>query len=110
MCAVSGAMNYLFMASLGKSPLEGQVLGAASAAADILKALLPFFIAWSWRDGRIVAAASGLFAFMFFVGFSLISAIGFAADNRGLLVEGRESLNSAYERMQREIADIEAQQ
>ena len=30
-------MNYLFLSSLGKTPLEGQVLSAASAAADILK-------------------------------------------------------------------------
>jgi cell division septum initiation protein DivIVA len=109
MCAVSGAMNYLFMASLGKTPLEGHVLGAASAAADVLKALLPFFIAWSWRDGRIIAAGSGLVAILFFAAFSLLSAIGFAADNRGLLVEGRENLNRAYARMQREIQEAEAQ-
>lgn len=109
MCAVSGAMNYLFMASLGKTPLEGHVLGAASAAADVLKALLPFFIAWSWRDGRVVAAMSGLIAFLFFVSFSLMSALGFAADNRGLLVDGRKNLNLAYERMQRELDDIERQ-
>lgn len=108
MCAVSGAMNYLFMASHGKTPLEGHVLGAASAAADVLKALLPFFIAWSWRDGRIIAAGSGMVAFLFFAAFSLLSAIGFAADNRGLLVEGRESLNGAYARMQRELQEVEA--
>lgn len=108
MCAVSGAMNYLFLASLGKTPLEGQVLGVASAAADVLKALLPFFIAWSWQGGRMVAAVSGTIAFVFFAGFSLLSAIGFAADNRGVLVDGREVLNAAYERMQRDVAQAEA--
>jgi hypothetical protein len=101
-------MNYLFMASLGKTPLEGHVLGVASAAADVLKALLPFFIAWSWHDGRIIAAMSGMVAFLFFAAFSLLSAIGFAADNRGFLVEGRERLNSAYARMQRDIQEAEA--
>lgn len=109
MCAVSGAMNYLFMASLGKSPLESHVLGAASAAADVLKALLPFFIAWSWAGGRMVAAASGTLAFLFFAGFSLLSAIGFAADNRGTLVEGREGISQEYSRVQRALGEAEAQ-
>lgn len=108
MCAVSGAMNYLFLASLGKTPLEGQVLGAASAAADVLKALLPFFIAWSWQGSRMVVAVSGTIAFVFFAGFSLLSAIGFAADNRGVLVDGREGLNAAYARMQRDVVQAEA--
>lgn len=107
MCAVSAAMNYLFLSSLGKTPLEGQVLGAASAAADVLKALLPFFIAWSWQSRRFVATVSGSLAFGFFAGFSLLSAIGFAADNRGVLTQQRHDLTSTYIRMQgiREHAD-----
>lgn len=108
MCAVSGAMNYLFMASLGKTPLEGHLLGAASAAADVLKALLPFFIAWSWTAGRMVAAVSGTFAFLFFAGFSLMSAIGFAADNRGTLVDGRENITQAYNRLQDSLGEAQA--
>lgn len=107
MCAVSGAMNYLFMASLGKTPLEGQVLGAASAAADVLKALLPFFIAWSWAAKRMVAAVSGTLAFLFFACFSLLSAIGFAADNRGTLVDGREGISQAYDQVQRSLGEAE---
>jgi len=100
LCAVSAAMNYLFLSSLGKTPLEGQVLGAASAAADVLKALLPFFIAWSWQARRFIAATSGSLAFAFFAGFSLLSAIGFAADNRGALVQARDDISSAYTRVQ----------
>jgi len=107
MCAVSGAMNYLFMASLGKTPLEGHVLGAASAAADVLKALLPFFIAWSWAAKRFVVTVSGALAFLFFAGFSLLSAIGFAADNRGTLVDGRESISQAYKRVQLSLGETE---
>lgn len=99
LCAVSAAMNYLFLSSLGKSPLEAQVLGAASAAADVLKALLPFFIAWNWQARRFIAAASGSLAFAFFAGFSLLSAIGFAADNRGALVQARDDLSGAYQRV-----------
>lgn len=102
---VSGAMNYLFLSSLGKTPVEAQVLGAASAAADMLKALLPFFIAWGWRAGRYAVALPGLFVWMFFAGFSLLSAIGFAADNRGVFSHTRESLNASYESA---LADLNA--
>ena len=108
MAGVSAAMNYVFLASLGKTPLEGQMLGAASAAADVLKALLPFYIAWSWQAGRMIAAVSGTLAFVLFASFSLLSAIGFAADNRGVLVDGREGLNAAYERMQRDVVQAES--
>lgn len=108
LCAVSAAMNYLFLASLGKTPLEGQVLGAASAAADVLKALLPFFIAWSWQARRFVATASGTVAFLFFAGFSLLSALGFAADTRGTLVQSREELSAAYAGIQSAIEDLDS--
>lgn len=108
MCIVSGAMNYLFLSSLGKTALEGQVLGAASAAADVLKALLPFFIAWSWQARRFVAALAGSLAFAFFAVFSFFSALGFAADNRGALVEGREALAATYKGVQAEQAALEA--
>lgn len=108
MCVVSGAMNYLFLSSLGKTALEGQVLGAASAAADVLKALLPFFIAWCWQARKIVAALAGSLAFAFFAAFSFLSALGFAADNRGALVEGREALIATYKSVQAEQAALEA--
>ncbi len=109
MCAVSAAMNWLFLSSLGKSPLEGQVLGAASAASDVLKALLPFFIAWSWQAGRFVAAGAGSLAFAFLAGFSFLSAIGFAADNRLVLVDRRDDVSAAYARVQRDLASSESQ-
>jgi len=47
MAGVSAAMNYVFLASLGKTAVEGAILGAASSAADMLKCLLPFYIAWA---------------------------------------------------------------
>ena len=45
--AASAFMNYLFMASLGQGELESRVLGAASVGADVLKSVLPFFMAWA---------------------------------------------------------------
>lgn len=84
------------------------MLGAASAAADVLKALLPFFIAWSWQAGRFVAAGAGSLVFGFLAGFSFLSAIGFAADNRGVLIDARDSMAAEYNRVRRALADAEA--
>jgi hypothetical protein len=102
MAAVSAAMNYAFLASLGKTEIEGQMLGGASASADLLKALLPFFIAWAWREQRFVAALSGVGVFALFAGFSLLSAIGFAASNREAVVQSRSALDEAYARAEQE--------
>lgn len=76
------------------------MLGAASAAADLLKCMSPFFIAWAWRERRFVAALSGVGVFFLFAGFSLLSAIGFAAVNRSAVVESRAAGAEAYERIQ----------
>lgn len=108
MCGVSGAMNVLFLSSLGRTPLEGQVLGGASAAADVLKALLPFFIAWSWRARRWMAVAAGSLAFAFFAGFSLLSAIGFASGSRTALVEAGDALSRDHKSVEAEKARLEA--
>ena len=102
MAGVSASMNYVFLAALGKTSIEGQMLGAASAAADLLKCLLPFFIAWAWRERRFVAAMSGVGVFILFAGFSLLSAIGFAAVNRSAVVESRAAGAEAYELIQRD--------
>jgi hypothetical protein len=107
MLGVSGAMNYLFLSSLGKTPLEGHVLGGASAAADLLKCLLPFFIASAWRDRRMVASGAGVLVFIFFSAFSLLSAVGFAAGNREAVTEGRETVSSRYESVRRDLQDAE---
>lgn len=102
MAAVSAAMNFAFLASLGKTEMEGQMLGAASAAADLLKCLLPFFIAWVWREQRFVAALSGTAVFVLFAGFSLLSAIGFASSNRDAVVQSRSAMDEAAARAEQE--------
>ena len=108
MIAVSGSMNFLFMKSLGKTELEGVVLGSASAAADMLKALLPFWIAWAWTARRMMFVGVGSLVFVFFSAFSLLSALGFAADNRGHLAETREGLTATFETVSRDLSEAEA--
>src|SRR5262245_38286163 len=50
--AVSAAMNYRFGFSLGKTAMDGQIYGLASAAADCFKALVPFFFFAAVRNRR----------------------------------------------------------
>lgn len=91
MIAVSTAMNFLFMKSLAPTDAEGVVLGSASAAADLLKACLPWFIALAWRGCRFAFAVIGSLVFVGFSLFSFASALGFAADIRGTLAGSREA-------------------
>ncbi|MGH1353408.1 MAG: primase-like DNA-binding domain-containing protein [Methyloligellaceae bacterium] len=108
MLLASCLMNYLFLSSLGKSPLEAHVLGAVSASADSLKALLPFFIAWGWRSGRYSIVVPGIAVWVLFSGFSLLSALGFSASNRGAILESRNTLTAQYERLQSDLKAAQA--
>lgn len=108
MLLASCLMNYLFLSSLGKSPLEAQVLGAVSASADSLKALLPFFIAWGWRSGRYSIVVPGIAIWILFSGFSLLSALGFSASNRGAILESRNTLTAEYQRLQSDLQTAQA--
>ena len=56
--AVSAAMNYRFGYSLGKTELDGTIYGAASAAADCMKALVPFFFFAAIRNKMWSQAAA----------------------------------------------------
>ena len=59
--AVSAAMNYRFGFSLGKTAIDGQIYGLASAAADCFKALVPFFFFAALRNrmwSQALAAAA----------------------------------------------------
>lgn len=100
MIVVSGSMNFLFMRSLAATEMEGYVLGGASAAADVLKASLPWFIAIAYRSRRYVFTIFGTLVFAGFSLFSFASALGFAADARGVLVGSRESAAKELKRLE----------
>jgi hypothetical protein len=79
---VSAAMNWRFGYTLGKSDFESQLYGAASAAADCFKALLPFFIFAAFRNRSYSQAFGGALLFAVCFSYSLTSSLGFAALNR----------------------------
>ncbi len=79
--AVSAAMNWSFGFSLGKTELDGQIYGAASAAADCFKALVPFFFFAAIRNRMWSQAAASAVVWVVVTGYSLTSALGHAALN-----------------------------
>lgn len=80
--AVSAAMNYQFGFSLGRTEFDGQIYGAASAAADCMKALVPFFFFAAIRTRMWSQAAASAVVWVVVMAYSLTSALGHAALNR----------------------------
>lgn len=80
--AVSAAMNWRFGYTLGRSEFDGQIYGAASAAADCFKALIPFFFFAAIRNKMWSQAAAAAVVGLVVTAYSLTSALGHAALNR----------------------------
>jgi len=80
--AVSAAMNWRFGFSLGRTEFDGQIYGAASAAADCMKALVPFFFFAALRTKMWSQAAASALVWVVVMGYSMTSALGHAALNR----------------------------
>jgi hypothetical protein len=92
--AVSAAMNYRFGFSLGKTAVDGQIYGLASAAADCFKALVPFFFFAALRNKMWSQALAAALVWTVVTGYSLTSALGHAALNR-LDTSGKRAVEAA---------------
>jgi hypothetical protein len=75
-------MNWRFGVSLGRTELDGQIYGAASAAADCLKALVPFFFFAAIRNRMWSQAIASAVVGVVVTAYALTSALGHAALNR----------------------------
>lgn len=80
--AVSCAMNWRFGYTLGRTEFDGMIYGSASAAADCLKALIPFFFFAAIRNRMWSQAVAALIVGVVVTAYSLTSALGHAALNR----------------------------
>ncbi|MBJ7532791.1 hypothetical protein JDN40_01480 [Rhodomicrobium vannielii ATCC 17100] len=106
--AASALMNWVFMTSLGKSDFERQIFGVVSLAVSAFMALLPTLILWAWREQRLLYIILGVPVFLAFGAFSLSSAVGFAAENRGSHSEERALVTTRLEGIRKEIDAAEA--
>jgi hypothetical protein len=107
---VSGAMNWQFGYSLGKTEFDSQVFGVASIASDGLKALLPFFIFAAWRTRNWSQALGGTALWAVCIVYALTSALGFAALNRSDTTGIRAIQAEKYEDIRSQLSRIAQQQ
>jgi hypothetical protein len=106
--AASMRLNYFAGLHLGETLEEGRVFAWISVAVAGANAGLPFAIARGARrsEWSVVGAASLLLAL--FLLYSLGSALGYAAGNRGAVVGDRESLTASLKILQRQETDLRA--
>ena len=110
MLAVSAAMNWQYGYSLGETEFNAYVLGAASIAADCLKALLPFFIFAAFRHRNWSQALGGSALWAVCILYALTSAVGFASQNRSDTTSLRVMEAAKYEDLRSELARVQDQQ
>jgi hypothetical protein len=104
----SAVANYLFGASLGRTPWEAQLYGAVGVLAVAMNALAPFYISWSLTAKRRTTAISIMFLWALCLTYSTSSALGFAAQNREGVTVARQVTHDAYDDTRRELLDLEA--
>ncbi|MFM9939546.1 MAG: hypothetical protein ACKVP7_08630 [Hyphomicrobiaceae bacterium] len=107
--AVSAAMNWRFGFSLGKTELDGQIYGAASAAADCFKALVPFFFFAAIRNRMWSQAAASAVLWVVVTAYSLTSALGHAMLNRQDTAGQRTVATASYQDLRTELKRAEDQ-
>ncbi len=107
--AVSAAMNWRFGLNLGRTEIDGQIYGAASAAADCLKALLPFFLASAIRNRMWSQAVASVLVWVVVTSYSLTSAFGHAALNRGDVAGKRAQNHQVYADLRNDLKRAEDQ-
>lgn len=104
----SAVANYMFGASLGRTPWEAHLYGAVGVLAVALNALAPFYISWSLNaERRMTAAAIGIMWAVCLI-YSTTSALGFAAQNREGTAVAQQVSQDAYDDTRRELFDLEA--
>lgn len=95
--AVSAAMNWQFGYGLGRNPFDGHLYGAASAAADCMKALVPFFFFAAWRNRMWSQVAASALVWGVVTAYSLTSALGNAAHSRTDSTGARAAQSQVYQ-------------
>ena len=104
----SSTMNYMFASSLGRTPIEGIVLGVVVVGVDVLKAAVAVVLAVAARERRWVFFCIGGFAFMLFSALSLTASFGFSASNRSAVFGERERQNSKLAAIEIRMGELRA--
>ncbi len=106
---VSAAMNWRFGYQLGTTEFDGIIYGSASAAADCMKALVPFFIFAAVRNKMWAQAFASLVVWTVVTVYSLTSALGHAALNRQDTAGSRATEVQTYKDLRADLGRATAQ-
>jgi hypothetical protein len=107
---VSAAMNWQFGYSLGKTEFDSHIFGAASIAADCMKALMPFFIFAAYRNKNWSQAIGGTALWAVCIVYAMTSALGFSALNRSDTAGTRAVKAEKYQDHRTELSRITQKQ
>ncbi len=107
--AVSAAMNWRFGYQLGKTEFDGFIYGSASAAADCMKALVPFFLFAAIRSRMWSQAIAATVVGLVVTAYSLTSALGHAALNRMDTTGQRAIAADAYKDLRADLKRAQEQ-
>lgn len=106
---VSAAMNWRFGYQLGKTEFDGFIYGSASAAADCMKALVPFFFFAAIKNKAWSQAAASALVWSVVTVYSLTSALGHAALNRADTSGQRSAQALSYKDVRADLDRAKAQ-
>ena len=109
----SCAMNWRYGVSLGRTEIDQWTFGGISVVADLFKAMLPFYVSWSYRNRRLLVSVAAGALWILCVAYSITSALGFAALNRadtaavrGDTIDRRQNLEQALETARARIKSL----
>ena len=103
---ISAGINARFGFGLGRSEIDGTIYAIASVAVDVLKVATVFFMAWAFASRQMLLAGAALVLFVLCTGYSLASAVGFAAVNRVEIAEARALPKRHLDSLTRRLRDV----
>ncbi|MCB1510484.1 MAG: hypothetical protein KDJ36_06235 [Hyphomicrobiaceae bacterium] len=106
---VSAAMNWRFGYQLGKTEFDGFIYGSASAAADCMKALVPFFFFAAIKNKAWSQAVASALVWSVVTVYSLTSALGHAALNRADTSGQRSAQVQSYKDVRADLERAKSQ-
>jgi hypothetical protein len=106
---VSCTMNFAFGCSLGRTPLDCRIYGAASVAADVFMAISPFFFFAAWRNRNVPVVLAAAVVWAVTTTFALASAVGHAALNRLDTTGQRAVVATRYQDIRADLAEARKQ-
>lgn len=104
---VSVALNVRMGFRSADGELDGKLYGAGAGLGDCLKAVAPFMLSWGIRHGDVLAALSAGALFAVCTGYSFVSALGFAAEQRAGKASMAQGEIDTYQDLRAERARLE---